>query len=348
MTPKNVLVLFGGTSPEHEISVASAENVIHAIKRHRIIPVYITKAGKWLLYDGKLENVKNIDWEKFGTPAFLSPDRVNKGLIRLVGDRVKIIPVDVVFPALHGQNGEDGTIQGLCQLAGIPYVGCGLTASAAAMDKGVLKLITQALKIPQADFLTFSTAELDENIGEIMNKIRYKLGYPCFVKPAGTGSSIGISKAANRKELQAALQNAAKFYHRIVVEKEIKGREIEVAILGNGTAARTSAPGEVIPDGEFYDYDAKYTKPASKTITPADLPEEITDKIQSYALQIFNAIDGKGMSRIDFFVTNAGKIYLNEINTVPGFTSISMYTKMWEASGISQEKLIAELIDISF
>jgi len=347
MSSKNVLLLFGGCSPEHDISVTSAASVISALNQHRVIPVYITRNGKWLLYDGKLDNLQNLDWEKFGTPAILSPDRVNRGLLRIVGDKVKAIPVDVVLPILHGPNGEDGTIQGLCELAGIPYVGCGVMASAVAMDKATTRLVAKALKIPQTDFLVFTSEELQESIGPAMTKIGRKLGYPCFVKPNVGGSSIGISKAANRKELKTAIEEALKYCDKIIVEKFVPGKEIEVGILGAGMLAKASVTGEIIADGEFYDFDAKYTKPDSKTITPADIPDETQQKIQEYALQIFRAIDGKGLSRVDFFVTENGRILFNEINTVPGFTNISMYSKMWEASGVPWQDLIDILIAIA-
>jgi D-alanine-D-alanine ligase len=345
---KNILVLFGGVSPEHDISKESVANVLNALNGHTVIPVYITQNGKWLMYDGKLDNIHGINWEKFGTPAILSPDRVNRGLLRIVSEKVKVVPIDVVFPVLHGPNGEDGTIQGLCELAGIPYVGCNVAASSAAMDKAVMKLIAKALKIPQADFLVFGSDEIDININEVMNRIRYKIGYPCFVKPAVGGSSIGITKAANRKELKAALIHALKFSSRVVLEKCIEGREIEVGILGAGVCAKASVPGEILSAGtEFYDFEAKYENADSKTVIPADLPEEVIEEIQKHALNIFRAIGGSGLSRVDFFVDAKNRVLFNEINTIPGFTPISMYTKMWEASGVPRQKLIEILIDIA-
>jgi len=347
MNQKNILLLFGGCSPEHDISVASATSVVSALSHHMVIPVYITREGKWLMYDGKLDNLQSLDWEKFGTPAMLSPDRVNRGLLRIVGDKIKYIPIDVVVPILHGPNGEDGTIQGLCELAGIPYVGCGVMASAVAMDKAATKLVAKALKIPQTDYLVFEADELQQNRGTSMTKVGRKLGYPCFVKPNVGGSSIGISKAINRKELSAAIDKALKYCNKITVEKFVPGREIEVGVLGVGMAAKASVTGEIIADGEFYDFAAKYTKPGSKTITPADIPEETQQKIQEYALQIFRAIDGKGLSRVDFFVTEDGRVLFNEINTVPGFTNISMYAKMWEATGVPWQDLVDILIAIA-
>jgi len=346
MIQKNVLVLFGGTSPEHDISMASAAAVIGSLGRHNVIPVYITRSGKWLLYDGKLDNIQAIDWERFGTPAVLSPDRTDKGVLRIVGEKVKIIPVDIVFPVLHGPDGEDGTIQGLCQLAGLPYVGCGVLSSALAMDKAFAKTMAKSLKVPQGDYLVFKLDELAD-IEPTLKKIRYKLGYPCFVKPAVGGSSIGISKVRNKQELKEAISLALKYDNKIVVEKAIKGREMEVGILGQHAGAETSVVGEIIPDGEFYDYDAKYNKPGSKTPIPADIPEETASKIKEYALEIFRGIDGKGMARVDFFVDEAGKVLFNEINTVPGYTNISMYSQLWEASGIPRQALIERLLELA-
>jgi len=346
MNPKNILVLFGGTSPEHEISMASAAAVISALGRHNVIPVYITRKGKWLLYDGKLDNVLSIDWEKFGTPTILSPDRTHKGLLRIVGDKVKIIPIDVVFPALHGPDGEDGTVQGLCELAGIPYVGSAVLSSAICMDKAFAKMVARSLKIPQGDYLVFGKDDLAE-MPAVLKKIRYKLGYPCFVKPAVGGSSIGISKVKNKDELEEAILEALNYDNKIVVEKAIKGREIEIGILGQGAGAKASIAGEIIPDGEFYDYDAKYVKPDSKTLMPADIPEEAAKEIEKYALAMFRGVDGRGMARVDFFIDESGKVLLNEINTVPGYTKISMYSKLWEASGVPRQALVERLLELA-
>jgi len=222
MDKKNVLVLFGGVSPEHEISKISADNVIKHLseEKYHVIPVYITQGGKWLLYDGTIDQIKNIAWEKFGTPAVLSPDRVNRGLLRIVGEKVKTIPVDVVFPVLHGENGEDGTIQGLCALANIPCIGCGLLSSAVSMDKTFTKIIASHAGLPQAKYLVLTRYELDD-LDAIAKKIRYQIGYPCFIKPSSAGSSIGITKATNKKEVISGLQTAAAFSEKIIVEKGI-------------------------------------------------------------------------------------------------------------------------------
>jgi len=346
MNPKNVLVLFGGTSPEHDISMASAAAIISALGRHNVIPVYITRKGKWLLYDGKLDNIQAIDWEKFGTPTVLSPDRTHKGLLRIVGDKVKIIPVDIVFPALHGRDGEDGTVQGLCELAGLPCVGSGVLASALCMDKAFMKIIAKSLRIPQADYLVFGVDDLVKP-ATVVRKVARKLGFPCFVKPSVGGSSIGITMAKNEDELKEALELSQKYDKNIVIEKGVKGREIEIGILGQGAGAQASGTGEVIPDGEFYDFDAKYTKPDSKTLIPADIPEDAAALIKKYALLIYRGVGARGMARVDFFIDETGKVIFNEINTVPGYTKISMYSKLWEASGVPRQALVERLIELA-
>jgi D-alanine-D-alanine ligase len=349
MSKKVVAVLFGGCSNEHEISMLSAANVIASMSadKYFVMPVYITKDGRWLLYDGLVENIKNVQWEKFGTPVVLSPDASHKGLLRIVGEKVKTLPVDIVFPVLHGKNGEDGTIQGLCEVAGIPYVGCGVLSSAVSMDKAFTNKIAQLAGINQADYLSFYSYDL-KNMDEVCKKIRYKLGYPCFVKPANAGSSVGVSKARNKKELEAALQAAAEVDRKIVVEKAIVGRELECAVLGNENP-EASIIGEVVAAAEFYDFDAKYNNGDSKTIVPADISKEVSDKIRSLAVDVFKAVDGAGFARVDFFLEDGtNKVFFNEINTIPGFTAISLYPILWEESGISQPELIDRLIELGF
>ena len=345
MNQKNVLVLFGGCSPEHDISMASASGVIRYMDKYNVLPVCITREGKWMLYDGKLDNLKNIDWEKFGTPAVLSPDRVNRGLLRIVGDKVKILPVDAAFPVLHGENGEDGSIQGLCQLAGIPCVGCGVLASAVCSDKPMTKIIAESLGIPQAEYFVFKDEQL-EHLDSVMKTVRYKLGYPCFVKPANAGSSIGISVAGNKSELREALNAAMIFSKKIIVERAVKGRELECGVFGAGAEIETSQPGEIIPDGGFYDYDAKYVD-NTKTVVRADIPKKTAEQIRKYAADIFRAVGGRGLARADFFLEESGRVVFNEINTMPGFTAISMFSMMWEASGITMQEMIDRLIEIA-
>ena len=348
MDKKNVLVLFGGASPEHEISKISADTVIKHLseEKYHVIPVYITREGQWLLYDGTIDHIKNIAWEKFGTPAVLSPDRINRGLLRIVGDKVKTIPVDVVFPVLHGENGEDGTIQGLCALANVPCVGCGVLSSAVCMDKVFMKIIASHTGLPQTKYLVIPRYELDY-LDSVTKKIRYHIGYPCFIKPAKAGSSIGITKATNKKEVLEGLQIASAFSDKIIVEKAVDGREIECGVIGGGLDIRVSIPGEVVPAAEFYDYDAKYNNIESKTIVPAPIPEDIVKLTQQMAADIFRAVDGNGLARVDFFLDETNNVIFNEINTVPGFTGISMFSMAWEASGISQSNLLDILIEIA-
>lgn len=347
MNKKTVIVLYGGVSAEHEISKISAASVIANIpeEKYNIIPVYITREGRWLLYDGSIDNIKNIRWDKLGTQALLSADRVNGGLLRIVGEKVKTIPVDIAFPVLHGKNGEDGTIQGLLELSGIPYVGCGVLASAVSMDKSIAKIIISQLGINQAAHLTFTE---DEPLEKILKDVRYKIGYPCFIKPSSSGSSIGISRADNKNALKEAVETAFEIDRKIIVEKQIIGRELECAVLGTASGAKASQIGEIISGAEFYDYEAKYESTQSKTIIPANIPAEVSERIRDYALKIFKAVDGFGLARVDFFWDEENdNIIFNEINTMPGFTSISMFSKLWGHEGLQLPELLDTLIEIA-
>ncbi len=350
MNRKNLVILFGGKSPEHDVSINSASTIISNIKDsdYNVIPIYITKEGKWLLYDGCIDSLANVPWERFGTPCIISPDSSHVGLLRIVGDRVKTIHIDVVFPVMHGCPGEDGTVQGLLELAGIPYVGSSVAASAIAMDKAMTKLVASHLKIRQAEYITVLKEELADK-KEVLKRIRYKIGYPCFVKPAKAGSSVGISKASDKSEIEAALELAAKYDDKIVIEKAIVGRELECAILGSGGVdTEASSVGEIIAAAEFYDYDAKYNNSESKTIVPAEIDESISDEIRAQALKIFKAIGCRHLSRVDFFLENeTNKIYFNEINTLPGFTAISMYPMLWANMGISTSDLVSKLVKLA-
>ena len=349
MNKKVVAVLFGGKSPEHDVSKESAANIIANMsdEKYLVIPIYITKDGRWLLYDAAVENIKSVNFEKFGSSVVLSPDTEHKGLLRIVNGKIKNIHVDVVFPVLHGINGEDGTVQGLLELSGIPYVGCGVLASSVAMDKIYTKMIAQHAGLNQADYLVLAEHELDD-MAAVTKKVRYKLGYPVFVKPSNSGSSLGISKASSKKELEEALLLAAQHDRKIVVEKAIQGREFECAILGGYSSPQASCVGEVLAASDFYDFDTKYNNPDSKTVFPADIPEEITEEIRTKAIDIFKAIDGYGLSRADFFLEEGtNKIIFNEINTLPGFTAISLYPQLCHSMGITIEALIDKLIDLS-
>ena len=349
MNKKNVVVIFGGQSPEHEVSLNSASIIISNMneEKYYIIPIGITKEGQWLIYDGPVEHIKTGEWEKYGTPAIISPDATQKSILKIIGDKIKKIPVDVIFPVLHGKWGEDGTIQGLFEMAQIPYVGDGVLSSCVSMDKVFTKMIANSVNIEQAKYLWFYTYEL-EHCENILNQIEKELQYPCFIKPANTGSSVGITKAHNREELKKALYYAAKFDTKVIAEEFIDGREIECSVLGNENPI-ASGVGEIFSAAEFYDYDAKYNNAESKTVVPAELEKEITDKIREIAIKIFKAVEGTGLARVDFLIQkNTNRIIFNELNTMPGFTSISMYPMLWEAEGKSKELLIDELITLAF
>lgn len=343
---KNIVVLFGGQSPEHEVSLVSATTIIENIDREKytVYPIGITKEGNWLLYKEDPQGIVTNKWIKNGIPTIISPDATHKGII-ILKDEPLFIEIDMIFPVLHGSNGEDGTVQGLFTIAGIPYVGCGVMSSAVSMDKTMTKIVADAHNIPQAKYVIVRDHEL-HNMDPVIKKIQAAFDYPYFIKPANTGSSVGISKVHTKEQLIEGLKAAAKYDTKILVEETIVGREVETAALGN-EEVKISGVGEIIADGEFYDYDAKYNNPESKTIVNADLPEAIKNEIRSYAKRIFKAVDGKGLARIDFFVTEDKKVIFNEINTLPGFTSISMYPMLWEDQGIRTPDLVQKLINLA-
>jgi len=345
---KTVAVIFGGQSSEHEVSRVSASMIISNLNsdKYFIIPVGITKKGKWLIYSGPVEHIKSGEWEKYGVPAILSPDATQKCLLKRVGDSIKEIPVDVVFPALHGLYGEDGTIQGLLELSQIAYVGCGVLASSITMDKVYTKIIAKSLGISQAKYLWFRRDELKE-MKNILPKVEKKLGFPCFIKPSNAGSSVGISKVRSPKELEAGLLLAAKYDRKIIVEEFIDGREIECSVLGNEKPI-ASGVGEILAGADFYDYEAKYNSTASKTVIPADLPVEVIEKIRKVATKIYRGVDGAGLARVDFFVDKkTGNVIFNELNAMPGFTPISMYPMLWAAEGMDNEEMVDKLIELA-
>lgn len=348
-----VCVIFGGQSPEHDISCLSAYSVITNLddNRYKIINIGITKRGEWFRYDGKTIKIKTGEWEKDKKHlkrAIISPDARQKAII-VFGEEGKInkISPDIVFPVLHGEYGEDGTIQGLLELAGIKYVGMGVGASANGMDKTFTKVFLKDAGIPQADWVVIKSTELDR-FDEKAEKIEKKLGYPCFVKPAATGSSVGVGKVRNRQELFEAVKNAARYGRKVLVEENIDGHEVECAVLGCSDP-KASTVGEIIPEVEFYDFDAKYKSGTTKLMIPAELPEKTIETIRQYAVKAFKALDGSGLARVDFFVRyKDGSVVLNEINTMPGFTDISMYPKLWQAMGKSYSGLLDELIELGF
>lgn len=345
-------VIFGGRSAEHEVSLVSAASVISALDKEKydIVPIGITSEGRWLSSPDAVNLLKSGKRLNDQPEKILTPDPSRKSLVDVGRDSLSQEGgrIDVLFPVLHGTFGEDGTVQGLFELAGIPYVGAGVLGSSVGMDKVVTKQLCEHAGIPVAPYGWFLIDEYRGESKKLIASIEKKLRYPCFVKPANSGSSVGISKAHDRKELIAAIELAGEYDRKILIERGIENaREIEVAVLGNDDPV-ASVPGEIISSNEFYDYDAKYVDGKSTAIIPAKLPKQAVKKIQEYAVSTFRAIDCSGMGRVDFLVTKrSNKIYLNEINTIPGFTSISMYPKLWEASGLPYPELLDRLIGLA-
>ena len=336
-------VLFGGRSGEHEVSLASAAAVIRGLDpdKYEPVPIGITKEGHWLVGVGAQKMLPEV--LKGGQRVMMTADPTDAALVRLdgAGGGQRL---DVVFPVMHGTFGEDGTIQGLLDLAGLPFVGAGVLGSAIGMDKDVAKRLLQMSKIPVVPWISVRRDDWEKNPREIQRAIERKFRYPVFVKPATLGSSVGMTKVHSGGELAPALDLASEFAMKILVERAMVAREIEVAVLGNSEPA-ASIPGEIVPHREFYDYAAKYLEEGTQLLIPAKLKVGQVKKIQSFALAAFRALELSGMARVDFFLEKkGGKIFLNEVNTIPGFTSISMYPKMWEASGIPFRELIDKLI----
>lgn len=341
MSKIKVGILFGGKSKEHEISLLSASNVMAAMDREKydLVALGIDKEGKWYIYSGSKDRIKDGTWLE--DKEHLSGDFS-------IFHHPAIAEVDVFFPVLHGPNGEDGTVQGLLRLLDKPFVGCDVLASAVGMDKVVCKRVFREAGIPQGAFVDTDMVRWKADPHGFIESIQRDIGYPCFIKPANMGSSVGITKAHNHQELEDGINEAFRYDRKILVEANIDCREIECAVLGN-EMPRASVLGEIIPSKEFYDYQSKYQDgDKSALIIPADLPEETTQRIRQYAVEAFRAIDGRGLSRVDFFVEKStGEVYINEINTMPGFTNISMYPKLWEKSGIGYSDLIVELIELA-
>jgi len=340
-------VLFGGRSGEHEVSLASAASVIRGLDpdKYEAVPIGISKDGHWLVGEGAAKMLPEV--LKGGRRVMLTADPTEAALMPL--DRgAGAQRLDVVFPVLHGTFGEDGTIQGMLDLAGLPYVGAGVLGSAIGMDKDVAKRLCQAAGIPVVPWLTVYRWHWEKDRDAIQQEIEGQFAYPLFVKPATLGSSVGMSKVHSAEELAPALDLACEFGMKILVEKAMVAREIEVSVLGNHQPS-ASVPGEIIPHREFYDYTAKYLEEGTQLLIPADLKPAQVEKIQSLAVEAFRVLELSGMARVDFFLEKkTGKLFLNEVNTIPGFTSISMYPKLWEASGIPFRELIDRLIQLAF
>ena len=351
MVKLNVCVLFGGMSPEHAVSLRSAESVLNNMdpEKYNIFPVGIAQDGDWILY-GSTDYSKLPTGEWLNCPknrrAAISPIR-GQGLLIFEGDCVIREMIEIVFPVLHGENGEDGTVQGLLELAGIPYVGPHVAASAVAMDKTLTKLVADNAGVVQADWLLVRDLEVTNHMQQVVIRLEEKFQYPVFVKPAGTGSSVGVSKASDRESLMRALSHAAQYDTKILVEEFIHGREVEVAVMGNSSPV-ASICGEIDSGADFYDYDAKYVTDTSVAYIPARIPEDVEEFVREQAVKIYSAIGCQGLSRVDFFVTyEDNRVVFNEINTLPGFTSISMYPKLFAASGIPYSQIIDNLLQLA-
>ena len=342
-------VVFGGRSAEHEVSLVSAASVMNALDKakYEVVPIGITSDGRWLSSPGALKLLKDGRNLNSEPEKIILPDPSRKGLVEIEAPSHDH-RLDVIFPVLHGTFGEDGTVQGLFELAGIPYIGAGVLGSAAGMDKIVTKQLCEQARIPVAPYIWFFFDEFGSDSKRIVSSIERKLRYPCFVKPANLGSSVGISKVHRREELRPAIQLAAEYDRKILLEKSIEeAREIEVGVLGNENPI-ASVPGEILSSNEFYDYDAKYVDGKSTAVIPARLPNPVAKKLMDFAVRGFKAIDCAGMARVDFLVRKGNNaIFFNEINTIPGFTSISMYPKLWEASGIPYSRLLDRLIELA-
>jgi len=341
-------VIFGGRSGEHEVSLVSATSVLNALDKGKydVVPIGIAQSGRWLSSEKALQLLKTKNGIEREPERFLVPEPNRQALMSINGESDR--QLDVVFPVIHGTYGEDGKLQGLLELANIPYVGAGVLGSALGMDKILQKQLYEQEGILIPKYVWFLSSEFRQNSRKVVAEIEKHLKYPVFTKPANTGSSVGISKAHDRKELREFLAVAADYDRKVIVEQGVKNcLEIECSVLGNDSPI-ASLPGEIIPSNEFYDYDAKYVDGKSTSIIPADLPKKVVKEVQQLAVKAFRVLDCAGMARVDFFITKkSNRIYLNEINTIPGFTSISMYPKLWEASGISYPELLDKLIELA-
>ncbi len=341
-------IIFGGVSSEHDISCISAKGIISNLdySKYNVVLIGIAKDGRWFIFNDDINLLPEDKWiySKNLVPAFISPDTSVHGLVTSRGE---IIRLDVVFPVLHGKNGEDGTVQGLLQMAQIPFVGCDSTSSGVCMDKAVANAVADAFEISQAKWCAISRYEYSANADALLDSAIEKLGLPIFVKPANAGSSVGISKAHSKEELIKAMDIAFKEDKKAVLEEFIDGFEVECAVMGNNNPIAAEV-GQIIAAAEFYDFDAKYNNPQSELHIPAEIPEEKRNEVKAQAVKAYKALGCEGMARVDFFVTkDDGRVLLNEINTIPGQTPISMYPKLFEAAGVPYKELINRLIGLA-
>ena len=348
----SVVVLFGGMSSEHEVSRVSVGNFVNNIDREKYetLAVGITKEGRWLYTEATAEQMADGSWEELpgNMPCVISPDRADHGMILFTpSGQVEKLHVDVVIPALHGLWGEDGTVQGLLELAGIAYVGCGVLASSVCMDKAVANALFEANGVPHTKWVAANRWEIEKDLEGVCAGVEQKLGWPVFVKPANAGSSVGISKVSSQEELKAAIALALENDRKVVFEAFVDGQEVECAVIGSDPAVATR-PGEILAGAEFYTYDDKYKNGVSQTVIPAHLPEAKLDEVKTYAAMAYTALNCEGLARCDFFVEKGtGRVLINEINTFPGFTSISMYPKLMEHESYSYPALVDKLLTLA-
>ncbi|WAA12553.1 D-alanine--D-alanine ligase [Fervidibacillus halotolerans] len=341
---KRIYLLYGGKSAEHEVSIRTAFSVICALDftKYEVTPVYITKDGNWMKRDVLKEPPKTMD------ELERQLNRDVNGLIEIMRDIAQAKEngeqLPILFPLLHGTNGEDGTVQGLFEILNIPFVGNGVLASAAGMDKVIMKNLFAQAGLPQVKYVSFNRFEWEKNEDGAYDEVEKKIGYPCFVKPANLGSSVGISKCQSREQLQKAFREAFQFDRKIIIEQGVEAREIEIGLLGN-ESPECSVAGEIIPKAEFYDYKAKYEDGNTALVIPADIPNETYERVKEIALKAFKVLDCSGLVRADFFLTKNGEVLINEINTMPGFTPVSMYPLLWKHTGIDYPELIDKLIE---
>ncbi len=349
MAKTRVGLLFGGRSGEHEVSIRSAQAIAQALQtgtnadKYDILPVHIKKNGQWLMGDTAQQVLAA------GAPLAVPTEADEIPLVDRLPAMAEAADIDVWFPVLHGPNGEDGTVQGLLQIMQKPYVGCGVLASSVGMDKLAMKTAFAQAGLPQVKYMGVMRSQIYSNpciFPKLCDDIEATLGYPCFVKPANLGSSVGIAKAKDRQELEAALDSAASYDRRIIVEAGVNAREVECAVLGNDNP-KASVIGEIRFNSDFYDYETKYTQGQADLFIPAPLPDDVAEQIREMAVKAFQAVDGAGLSRVDFFyIEETGEIFINEINTLPGFTATSMYPMLWKAAGIEFEDLVDQLIQL--
>lgn len=346
----NLCCLFGGESSEYEVSLRTASAMLANIdpERYNIFKIGITKSGNWYCYDGSLADIENGSWcsdESALRQAFLSPSKKERCLYILTDGKIEKQPIDVILPAVHGTNCEDGVLQGYLQLTGIPFVGSDCLASAVCMDKATTKSVLTPYHIPQAKAIFASSADLTERYTALEAEVA-SLGYPVFVKPSSAGSSVGVNKVKSSEQLRPALEEALRFDKKVLIEEFIKGREVEVAVMGNEKPI-ASVCGEIDPGAEFYDYECKYLNDTASYFIPARLDDGLSEQIRAYACEIYRRLGCRGLSRVDFFVRDDGSFIFNEINTLPGFTSISMYPKLFMAGGMTYAEVINSLISLA-